>query len=285
MNNMEKFKNDIIEEIYKVYDEYGIEYDSSVIDYQAVMLQYITMLNRLIGPKKRHVHISHELTSKISGADQESKRLKALIDDMKEKMENGDDINGHLSKLVFKDMNKTDKMLDDWNIYHLHLCFGSPDIFDKTRIQSSDLLMTVILFNDAYFIDTKNHSHDDWFDVKYLKIIKDNWKLELLLEHNDIIDVPNLDESISTIKCFRKAKINSFIHRIDDNYYSAKYAFGYSSVGTSNKAMYSLTNLNRRLNDLTLNYDHMTFNAFDINFLFTIYDENNNYVEITREMP
>lgn len=45
---------------------------------------------------------------------------------MKEKLENGDDVNGHLSKLVFKDMNKTDKMLDDWNIYHLHLRLGSP---------------------------------------------------------------------------------------------------------------------------------------------------------------
>ena len=106
---------------------------------------------------------------------------------MKEKMENGDDVNGHLSKLVFKDMNKTDKMLDDWNIYHLHLRLGSPNVFDKARTQSGDLLMAVILHDDAYFIDVTSHSNDDWFDVRYLKIIKDNWEQELLIRHDDII--------------------------------------------------------------------------------------------------
>lgn len=116
--------------------------------------------------------------------------LKGLIDDMKEKLENGDDVNGHLSKLVFKDMNKTDKMLDDWNIYHLHLRLGSPNVFDKARTQSGDLLMAVILHDDAYFIDVTSHSNDDWFDVRYLKIIKDNWEQELLIRHDDIIDVP-----------------------------------------------------------------------------------------------
>ena len=285
MNNIEKFENDIVEEIHKIYDECEIEYDSSVNDYGTVMLQYITMLNRLIGPKKRRVHISRELMNRISGTDPESKRLKGLIDDMKEKLENGDDVNGHLSKLVFKDMNKTDKMLDDWNIYHLHLCFGSPDVFDKARTQSGDLLMAVILFNEAYFIDVTNHSKDDWFDVRYLKIIKDNWEEELLNKHNEILDVPNLDENVSTIKRFRKAGINSFIHKIDGNYYSAKNAFGYSYAETSNKAMFSLTNLNKYLENLEFNYDHMTFNAFNINCLCNIYDDQNNCLEIITEMP
>ena len=285
MNNIEKFENDIVEEIHKGYDECEIEYDSSVNDYRTVMLQYISMLNRVIGPKKRCVHISHELMSRISGTDQESKRLKGLIDDMKEKLKNGDDVNGHLSKLVFKDMNKTDKMLDDWSIYHLHLCLGSPNVFDKARTQSGDLLMAVILFDDAYFIDVTSHSNDDWFDVRYLKIIKDNWEQELLNRHDDIIDVPNLDESVSAIKEFRKAGINSFIHKIDDNYYSSKYAFGYSLAETSNKAMFSLISLNKYLEKLDFNYDHMTFNAFNINCLCTIYDDQNNSVEIIRKMP
>lgn len=65
MNNIEKFKNDIVEEIHKGYDECGIEYDSSVNDYRTVM----PMLNRLIGSKKRCVHISRELMNRISGAD------------------------------------------------------------------------------------------------------------------------------------------------------------------------------------------------------------------------
>ena len=69
MNNIEKFKNDIVEEIHKIYDECEIEYDSSVNDYGTVMLQYFSMLNRLIGPKKRCVYISRELMNRISGAD------------------------------------------------------------------------------------------------------------------------------------------------------------------------------------------------------------------------
>lgn len=211
--------------------------------------------------------------------------LKGLIDDMKEKLENGDDVNGHLSKLVFKDMNKTDKMLDDWNIYHLHLRLGSPNVFDKARTQSGDLLMAVILHDDAFFIDVTSHSNDDWFDVRYLKIIKDNWEQELLIRHDDIIDVPNLDESLTTIKRFREAGINSFIHKIDDNYYSVKYALGYSLAETSNKAMLCLIGLNKHLEKLEFNYDHMIFNAFNINCLCTIYDDQNNCVEIIRKMP
>lgn len=101
-------------------------------------------------------------------------------------------------------MNKTDKMLDDWNIYHLHLRLGSPNVFDKARTQSEYLLMAVILHDDAYFIDVTSHSNDDWFDVRYLKIIKDNWEQELLIRHDDIIDVPNLDESLTTIKGLEK---------------------------------------------------------------------------------
>lgn len=52
MNNIEKFENDIVEEIHKIYDECEIEYDSSVYDYETVMLQYISMLNRLLVLRK-----------------------------------------------------------------------------------------------------------------------------------------------------------------------------------------------------------------------------------------
>jgi hypothetical protein len=284
VKNIEKFQSDIVQSIFIAFDNGSIEYDSNKNNYQDVMLKYLTMLNRLIGPKKRNVHISSELNAKISGSDSESIRLKELVNDMQIKIENGEDVNGHLSKLVFRKLDETDKMLDDWNIYHFHLCLGNPNVFDDSRTQSGDLLMATILFDDAYFIDITNHSKDDWFLKEYLEIIKNNWESELLIRYDDIIDVPNLDESVSSIKGLRKANVNSIIHKIGDSYYCVKYAMGYSVAGTSSKAMNALIFLNKYLQKLDFDYDHMEFYEYNINCLCKLYDGDGNSVELIRHI-
>lgn len=280
MKNIEKFHSDIVQSIFTAFDNGNIAYDSTKNNYQDVMLKYLTMLNRLIGPRKRNVHISSDLNAKISGSDSESIRLNELVNDMQIKIKNGEDVNGHLSKLIFRKLDKTDKMLDDWNIYHLHLCLGNPDVFDDSRVQSRDLLMATILFDDAYFIDITNHSNDDWYLKEYLKIIKNNWESELLIKHDDISDVPNLDDSVSTIKSLRKANINSIIHKIGDSYYSVKYTMGYSMAGTSSKAMIALISLNKYMQKLDFDYDHMEFYEYNINCFCKIYDTNGDFVEL-----
>lgn len=285
MNNIEKFKTDIVREIFNAFDDGGITYDSSKSDYRSVMLNYLTMITRLIGPKKRCVHVSKELNNKISGIDSKSTRLKALVDDIKTKIESGADVNGHLSKRIFTKLDETDKMLDDWNIYHLHLCFGNPDVFDLSRIQSGDLLMAVILYNDAYFIDVTNHSNDDWYDVSYLEIIKNNWEGDLLIRHDEIIDVPNLDESVAAIKNSRKSNVNSIIHKIGNSYYTPKFSLGYSFGGTSMKAMTILQNLNRFLCSLDFDYDHIDFQPYCTNSLGFVCDKHSNEVPLDIILP
>jgi len=285
MKNIEKFQKDIVKEIFKAFDKGNVQYDKSCNDYQNVLLKYITLLNRLIGPRKRNVHISKEIISKTSGCDAESIRIKGLVDDMKNKVENGVDVNGHLSKLILKKLDETDKMLDDWNIYHLHLSFGNPDIFDDSRGQSGDLLMAIILYDDAYFIDVTNHARDDWYNVNYLEIIRNNWENELLIKYDDIADISNLDESKKTIEKIRKANINSIIHKIGDSSYSVKYALSYSAAGTSNKAMLALINLNKFIEKLEFDYNHMEFYEYNINFICKIFDSTGRSKEIGRKLP
>lgn len=119
MENKKKFESDIVQAILKAYSEAKIPYDCSKNDYQDVLLGYITILDKLIVPEKRKVHISKELSAKISGTDEESLRLKGLVENIKLKIESGVDVNGHLSKRVLSDFDKADKMFADgyYDIY------------------------------------------------------------------------------------------------------------------------------------------------------------------------
>lgn len=284
MDNIEQFKNDFIEGVFDAYDEGNVPYDRTQRDFNSVALTYLNMLNRLIGPKKRTVHISNELNTKLLKTDNESIRIAGLVEDMKTKFETGVDVNGHLSKRVLSKIDEDDKFLDDWNIMHLHLSYGNPDVFDMTRVQSGDLLMIVLTMDDVYFIDVTNHSRDDWFRIEYLKIIKDNWEKELLIKHDEIVGISHNFTSVNDIKTLRNANVNSNIHEIDGKYYSVKNAWGYSMAGTSNKAMFSLHSFIRFIDQFNFEYDKMDFNGYNINCLCRIYDKNGNYNDIIRNI-
>ena len=106
MKNIEKYRGDLVKSILDTYNRDGIQYKVKSKDYNTVVESYLNLLNRLIGPQKRTVHISKEIQTKINGKDAESVRLKGLVLDMQKKMENGIDVNGHLSKTIIRDIHK-----------------------------------------------------------------------------------------------------------------------------------------------------------------------------------
>ena len=282
MENFDKFKADLVDAIYLAYDHGKIEYDRNNRNYEEVAIKYFTLLLRLIGPKKRKVHISKEIQEKIKGKDAEAQRLNSLVENMKEKFEQGKDVNGHLSKTVFKDIKngKEDMLFNDWRIYHLHMDLKKLDVFDFDREMSGDLLFAVVQYDDVYFLQTTHHDSDDWYKVEYLQIMKNNWEKELLCKHNDIVDISCDFSSSSDIKNVRKSNVNSLIHCIDGNYYSAK-SFGYSMNGTNNEALNMFINLNKKLQKLEFTYSKLLFEEYCIGKIGDIIDEQGNKLTIT----
>lgn len=281
MKNLEKFKQDLVDAIFKAYDNGNIEYDRTNKNYDDVVIKYFTLLLRLIGPRKRTVHISKEIQEKIGGNDVESIRLRSLVEDMKEKFEQGKDVNGHLSKHVFKDIKSGDEdmMFNDWRIYHLHMDLNELDVFDFDREMSGDLLFAVVLYDDVYFLQTTYHGLDDWYNIEFLKIMKNNWEDELLYKHNDIVDISYDFSSSSDIKNIRKAKVNHIIHCIDGNYYSVK-SLGYAANGTNIEALFMFIDLNKMLQKLDFSYSKLSFAEYCIGSIGDILDENGNKLSL-----
>lgn len=281
MKNIEKFQNDLVSAIFLAYDHGKIEYDKSNRNYGEVTIKYFSLLLRLIGPKKRNVHISKEIQEKIQGEDVESQRLKALVENMKKKFEEGKDVNGHLSKTVFKDIKnrKEDMLFNDWRICHLHMDLRELDVFDFNREMSGDLLFAVIQYDDVYFLQTTYHDPDDWYNFDFLKIMKNNWENELLNKHNDIMDVSCDFRSSTDIKNIRKANVNHLIHCIDGNYYSVK-SLGYSMNGTNIEALLMFINLNKMLRKLDFTYSKLSFAEYCIGSIGDIFDEDGKKLSI-----
>lgn len=280
MNYIDKFKNDLIDSIYLSYSKSGINYNPMCRDFRSVFITYISLLDRLIGPKKRRVHISKEIQNKISKENAESQRLKVLVEDMQRKFLNGDDVNGHLSKTIIKQIEKDDMLFDDWGISHLHLCTGFLDFFDLNRFMSSDLLFVIVLSDDVYFLQITNHGRDDFVDFDYLRIIKNNWESELLSEQDSIVSVSQSLNSPEDIKRVRAAGLNSFIHEIDGKYYFLKYARGYTTTKNSLRAVDSYIAFIKCLEQLDFNYHHLDFKEFTIEHLCTIFDDNGTSKEL-----
>lgn len=280
MKNFDKFKTDLVNAIFLAYDNGKIEYNKSNRNYEDVTIKYFTLLLRLIGPKKRKVHISKEIQEKIKGNDAESQRLKTLVENMKEKFEQGKDVNGHLSKTVFsiKDGNE-DMLFNDWRIYHLHMDLKELDIFNFDRKMSGDLLFVVVLYDDVYFLQITYHDSDDWYKFEYLQIMKNNWENELLFKHNNIVDISCDFSSTSEIKKIRKANLNNIIHFIGGDYYSVK-SLGYSTTGTNIEALFMFINLNKMLEKLDFKYSKLSFAEYCIGSIGDIIDEDGNKLSI-----
>lgn len=281
MKNIEKYRGDLVKSILDTYNRDGIQYKVKSKDYNTVVESYLNLLNRLIGPQKRTVHISKEIQTKINGKDAESVRLKGLVLDMQKKMENGIDVNGHLSKTIIRDIHKNDMLLDDWRICHLHLDYRDGDFFDMSRPMSSDLLFAVVLSNNVYFLDITNHGVDDFADLDYLKIMKNNFENELLVKHEDVISINADLNTPNDVKQMRNCGVNFFIHEIDGKYYSVKYALGYSLGKTSMKSFNQRIAIDSIIKKLDIEYDHMIFQPYCIGCICKVYSTDGECFDLT----
>lgn len=147
-----------------------------------VLLEYFNYKSKCIDPHRRKVFYSKELKSKIEQKYYQNKYINgstSCVDDLIRcfalKFENGEDINGHLSRKVNKADNN-DVLLNSWNIKHLHLNpqKANNDIQMKGN-RSNWLLFFIVDDANVFFLDVIEHPKGCGFSsFNFLKIASSN---------------------------------------------------------------------------------------------------------------
>lgn len=133
-------------------------------DPEDVSIQYFNLLRRLVLAVPRTILIAKEFSCPTES--------QPGLDLVKEKIEQGIDLRPHLSgKLMNLDYD--DDLLNDWDIYHLHL--GTTLESDGFVNRTGPVLFVRFDQQNAYFINVMNHRPAPWSNQELLRIIHRNW--------------------------------------------------------------------------------------------------------------
>ena len=139
---------------------------------QELYIKYLADSKRIPPSISRKVYISKELLM-----SDEYRIFKDSIENIIEVFETGKTIRPYLNKDVkhiFKKNCPKDFLLNDWDLYHLHLGALKPNakFCDRTKY----VLFCKITETEAYLIHILDHTEDSSFACrKLLTIIRDNW--------------------------------------------------------------------------------------------------------------
>lgn len=196
---------------------------------------YIYLQKRMITPIKRNVILSNELIYKITHKEINNDLIN-VINIIKMEFKNGIDVNPRLSKSL-EQISFNDKLLNDWNIYHLHLSNHKNNkeyyFYDRT----SQLLFIYLTNSTAYFLDICDEHKNNpviFSQQKLLKIIDDNWH-DLLSKYclNEIVSVDVKDDLNRAIA---RDKNTFYFETINGKVYLPP-GGGLTSAGTSQRCL------------------------------------------------
>ena len=141
-----------------------------------LLAKWFEMLERVVEPVPRTVHMSREIKISLSklGKSRKEQEAKGMVSELQRRFELGKDVTPWLSKKIRK--NSTDQMLLQYGLHHIHLSRGIGRDGFSTR--SDYLLFAHILKSDAYFVNVKPHKHPDglrWVDQELPAIMFRNW--------------------------------------------------------------------------------------------------------------
>lgn len=274
MDNSNEFKKDLGNEIIKTLNDCNIKYTDDTGNFDEILLTYLSVVTKLIPVKPRTVKISNELDSKLKDTAYPEDK-KNSINKIIKKLIDGKNINGCLSKTYINRPLDSDRFLDDWGIYHLHLSGCDEDFFNLKRNMTEDLLMAVILNSKAYLIDVTDHDPDIWYDERFIRtIIENNWQNELCSVIYKCEDQP-LD-----VKVARKNNLNQLGYNYQGKIYVPINYSGYTFSGTSTKALNAKISVTKQIYYDKIEYDRMKFYPFCTYAICKVFDKNNKWLYI-----
>lgn len=142
---------------------HGMAYtiDPSTPDEQIPLIYFNAILRR-IPQKRRRVHISSEFTCPTAN--------QSGLQTLQAKIENGEDLTPHLSRLL-KRANFDDDALNDFGVHHLHL--GINVQADGFIERTGPILFALFQEDDAYLIQV--YTHSDFSNREVVEIVHRNW--------------------------------------------------------------------------------------------------------------
>lgn len=183
--------------------------DSDTTDFSLLLVDYFEVLRKHIPPRRRKVYIAPELMQKIDTPQYAG--WKKRFYEIKEKFENGDDMNNFLSKRADENGFK-DRMLTCWKMHHVH--------FYPEKKKGDMLLFAVIMEDRVYMVDVLPHNKKYVFSTfDLLNIVHSNWR-EIFEPYRlrgitDVEPVITKDEDIDKL---RKAGISTAVQLGEDVY-------------------------------------------------------------------
>ena len=196
---------------------------------------YIYLQKRMITPIKRNVILSNELIYKITHKEINNDLIN-VINIIKMEFENGIDVNPRLSKSL-EQISFNDKLLNDWNIYHLHLSNHKNNkeyyFYDRT----SQLLFIYLTNSTAYFLDICDEHKNNpviFSQQKLLKIIDDNWH-DLLSKYR-LSEIVSVDIKDDLNRAIARNKNTFYLETINGKVYLPP-GGGLTSAGTSQRCL------------------------------------------------
>ena len=205
---------------------------SDITSVHDVFYSYFVMHKRLISTRKRVVHYSNGFVCPAASQG----ALGLLVG----KIEEGMNLNPYLSKKM-RDVSYQDKMLFDWDVYHLHL--GLNEDNDGYIHRTGALLFAMFDDDNAYLINIYNHK-DHWTNKDVLNIVNESWPY--LLERYKINAEPECDFSNEELKHIRKANVNTIL-KLNDG--TCIYAPGLGLM-TSGHSMWAMTQVTDIMHDI-----------------------------------
>lgn len=237
---MNVFENAIYESIKQYFLSNSIRYNETD-DFMLMVIKYLNSLEKHIKPVRRKVHISDNLVSNPDFANE--------IDTFKEKFENGEDMNGHLSRKIYN-ADFYDNLLNSWHIYHFHLSMITANTNAEMASNRSDtLLFAYVGENDVYFIDIAEHNRQHVFSMfSLLETGQRNWEqIFEPLELKDIISLNNVVTNDSELSILLKNHIN-LVYKINGKYYFTN--LGVSTIGSKTEHTRYFFQLSKTLSGL-----------------------------------
>lgn len=163
---------------------------------EEVSLAYWNYRLRLITDVPRKVHLAREFVC--------PPQHQAVLDDLKRKVERGEDINRHRSRAAYDPEQKAfnDRLFNDWGVQHFHL--GPENHNDVVTHRTGRCLYAYLTTVDAYFLDVMPHNQ---YEKKELMLrMHRNWP-DVIAEHRApgvvVTEEDDLSDDDANIKTLR----------------------------------------------------------------------------------
>ncbi|HDL5699320.1 TPA: hypothetical protein PXE99_001131 [Mannheimia haemolytica] len=219
-------------------------------------IQYLNYANKLITPKLRKISISKNFCI--------SENNKTGFQLLVNKLEQGQDVNSHLSKLT-GNAEYIDYLLDGYGIKHFHLGIAEKDNFVE---RTGELALAFVTEDEIFFITSKGHGDDTWYGKDVLEIIHE--ERPDLIEHAKVKGICGIEPKITSVEDIKYCRQNqlSIAIELDDGtvYFQNDLGTtlaGYSSAHTWEQSMI-IDSITHHINTKLLYNIHKIVHTIDI---------------------